>query len=108
MEATGWQELHLGLVPRPTFSVARGLTVSVDGHNFEDADADPRVASSEQIQRMNTVTKTINKRCQKSSADKAFECLNDSKPCGRLIASHPLSSAAAKSCASRGGQSPPY
>jgi hypothetical protein len=41
MEAAGWQELHLGLVPRRKFDVARGLT---DGHNLEDADADPRVA----------------------------------------------------------------
>jgi hypothetical protein len=49
MEAAGWQELHLGLVPRPTFSVAR-LTVSVDRRNLENARIDPRAASSEQIQ----------------------------------------------------------
>jgi|SRR6478736_6205996 hypothetical protein len=66
----------------------------------------PRVASSEQIQRMNTVVKTINKRCPKTSADKAFARFNDSNACGRLIASHPLSNAASKSCVSHGGERP--
>jgi len=70
METAGWQELHLGLVPRSTFSVGR-LTVSVDRRDLENAKTDPRAASSEQIQKNEHCHTTINKTLSAKLIDKA-------------------------------------